>query len=127
MTMLLLLKVFERLNKLKGNWILGNVFKPCAHGGKQRYIGTRYHINDTYKTMMDRGSVKPRIYPATINGEADGEPVFLEKSRLMEKRRDIGPYTFGTQMLQNPIADKAMSFKRMAKILWNLRRHIKME
>lgn len=99
----------EQIKKVTESWEMS--LNLGAHGGKQRYIGTRYHINDTYKTMMDRGSVKPRIYPATINGEADGEPVFLEKSRLMEKRRDMGPYTFGTQMLQNPIADKAMSFK----------------
>jgi len=82
-----------------------------AHGGKKRYIGTRYHVNDTYRAMMDRGSVKPRVYPATHNGKMDGEPVFLTKESLLEKRRDMGPYTFGTQMLQDPIADKAMGFK----------------
>jgi phage terminase large subunit-like protein len=82
-----------------------------ARGGKQRYIGTRYHIHDTYRVMMDRGSVNKRIYPATHNGEMDGDPVFLDKEVLMNKRRDMGPYTFGTQMLQNPVSDKAMSFK----------------
>ncbi len=61
---------------------------------------------------MDRGSVKPRIYPATHNGKMDGVSVFLPQDILMEKRRDMGPYTFGTQMLQDPVADKAMGFKR---------------
>jgi predicted phage terminase large subunit-like protein len=81
---------------------------------KRRYIGTRYHINDTYKVMIDRGSVKPRIKPATHNGKAppEGKSVFLPDDLLMQKRRDQGPYTFGTQQLQDPIADKAMSFKR---------------
>lgn len=82
-----------------------------AAGGCARYIGTRYHAHDTYKIMMDRGSVIPRIYPATDNGKMDGNPVFLDKETLMKKRRDQGPYTFGTQMLQNPVADKSMGFK----------------
>lgn len=82
-----------------------------AHGGYRRFIGTRYHMNDTYRTIMDRGTVEPRIHPATDNGKIDGEPVFLTKEQLIEKRRDMGPYTFGTQMLQDPVADKSMGFK----------------
>lgn len=80
---------------------------------KRRYIGTRYHINDTYRVMMDRGSAVPRIKPATHNGKAppEGKPVFLSEELLMQKRRDQGPYTFGTQQLQDPVSDKAMSFK----------------
>jgi phage terminase large subunit-like protein len=82
-----------------------------AHGGRKRFIGTRYHVHDTYRVIMERGTVKPRIYPATHDGKIDGDPVFLSKETLMEKRRDMGPYTFGTQMLQDPVADKSMSFK----------------
>lgn len=82
-----------------------------ANGGARRFIGTRYHANDTYKTIMDRGSVIPRIYPATDNGKLDGKPIFLDQNTLNEKRRDMGPYTFGSQMLQDPVADKAMGFK----------------
>lgn len=82
-----------------------------AQGGTRKFIGTRYHANDTYRTIMDRGTVKPRIKPATDNGKMDGEPVFLPKDLLLEKRRDQGPYTFACQMLQDPVADKAMGFK----------------
>lgn len=82
-----------------------------AQGGRRRFIGTRYHSNDSYRTIMDRGTVIPRVKPATHNGKVDGDPVFLSKEALMEKRRDQGPYTFGTQMLQDPVADKAMGFK----------------
>lgn len=81
------------------------------HGGKRRFIGTRYHANDTYKMIMDRGTVKPRIYPATHDGLETGEPVLLSKEKLAEKRRDMGIYTFNCQMLQNPTADKSMGFK----------------
>lgn len=82
-----------------------------AHGGHRRFIGTRYHINDSYRTVMDRGTVKPRIYAATDDGTMEGNPVFLTSEQLMEKRRDMGPYIFGTQMLQDPVADKSMGFK----------------
>jgi predicted phage terminase large subunit-like protein len=82
-----------------------------AQGGKRRFIGTRYHAHDTYKTIMDRGTVIPRIKPATDNGKMDGKSVFMPQEILMEKRRDQGPYTFGSQMLQNPVADKSMGFK----------------
>lgn len=99
----------DQIKKVTSAWELS--LNLGAHGGRKRYIGTRYHINDSYRTMMDRGSVIPRIYPATHDGKSDGEPVFLTKESLIEKRRDMGPYTFGTQMLQDPVADKAMSFK----------------
>jgi phage terminase large subunit-like protein len=83
-----------------------------ARGGHRRAIGTRYHVNDTYKVLMDRGTFRPRIHTATKDGTADGEPVLMSKEQLAEKRRDMGPYTFGTQMLQDPVSDKAMGFKK---------------
>lgn len=99
----------DQIKKVTSSWELS--INLGAQGGFRRYIGTRYHSNDTYKTMMDRGSATPRIYPATDNGKMDGKPVLLSQQDLVEKRRDMGPYTFGTQMLQNPVADKAMGFK----------------
>jgi predicted phage terminase large subunit-like protein len=99
----------EQIKKVTSAWELST--NLAAQGGHKRYIGTRYHSNDTYKTMMDRGSVIPRIYPATHNGKMDGNPVFLSQEDINEKRRDMGPYTFGTQMLQDPVADNAMGFK----------------
>lgn len=74
-------------------------------------VGTRYHLNDTYRAMLDRGTFKARTHPATRDGKYPGEPVLLDLETLQTKRRDMGPYTFGTQMLQNPIADNAMGFK----------------
>jgi len=82
-----------------------------AHGGRRRWIGTRYHFNDTYKAIIDRGTAIQRIHSATDNGRDDGQPVFLSEQSLMEKRRDMGPYVFGCQMLQDPTADSAQGFK----------------
>lgn len=83
-----------------------------ADGGFKRFIGTRYHFNDSYKTIIDRGTAKPRIYPATLNGEFDGEPVLWTREKLAEKRRDMGPYTAACQLMQNPKADETQGFKR---------------
>jgi predicted phage terminase large subunit-like protein len=78
----------------------------------RRMIGTRYHFNDTYKAMMDRGTFKPRLHPATIDGTIEGDPVLLSRELLEKKRRDMGPYTFACQMMQNPVADQTQGFKR---------------
>ena len=83
-----------------------------AHGGHRRFIGTRYHFNDAYATLMHRGTANPRVYAATKDGRADGEPVFLTAESLRQKRQDMGEYTFSCQMLQNPVADESQGFKR---------------
>ncbi len=83
-----------------------------ADGGTRRFIGTRYHYNDTYRTIMGRGTAKPRIYPATESGEIGGDGILLGEETLAQKRRDMGPYTFGCQMMQNPKADETQGFKR---------------
>ena len=80
-------------------------------GGIERYIGTRYHYNDTYKVMMDRQVVTPRIHAATVDGTVEGSPVLLSEDELGEKRRKQGPYTFACQQLLNPKADETQGFR----------------
>lgn len=80
-------------------------------GGIERYIGTRYHLFDTYAEMIRRGTVSVRTHAATHDGLETGIPVLLTREALMAKRRKQGVYTFGCQMLQNPTADSAMGFK----------------
>lgn len=83
-----------------------------ARGGTRRFIGTRYHYGDSYRVIMAGGTAIPRIYPATIDGQVGGEPVFLTREALATKRADMGPYVFGCQMLQNPVADQVQGFKK---------------
>jgi len=83
-----------------------------AEGGYRRFAGTRYHFNDSYGTMIRRGAAIPRIYPATHNGQVDGEPVLHSRESLAEKRRTLGIYSFASQMLLDPKADTSMGFKR---------------
>jgi len=82
-----------------------------SDGGRRRYVGTRYHFGDTYKTIIDRGAAIPRIYAATDNGEPEGNPIFMSKEYLAEKKLNMGSYTFSCQMLLNPIKDSVFRFK----------------
>jgi predicted phage terminase large subunit-like protein len=79
-----------------------------AEGGKTRYIGTRYSFNDTYGEMLRREVVKPRIYPVF---DDQGQPILLTRERIEQKRKELGPYVFASQMMQNPVADEAQNFK----------------
>lgn len=87
---------------------------------RRRFIGTRYHANDTYKTILDRGTATPRIYPGTKDGTVHGDPVLLTRQQLDEKLRDMGSYVFSSQILQNPVADKAMGFKSDWLMFYNM-------
>ena len=75
------------------------------------HIGTRYNFADTYRVILERGVVKPRIYPATDDGTPDGEPVFLSKKQWEHKKQESSPYTIACQMLQNPLAGEEQEFK----------------
>lgn len=99
----------EMMRKTTEAW--ENSLNLGVRGGIKRYIGTRYHFNDTYREIMRRDSAIPRLYPATEDGTFDGEPVLLTREELAEKRKDQGSYTFGCQMLQNPKADSTQGFK----------------
>lgn len=97
------LSISYNLQGKKGN-------RPC----KVRFLGTRYHANDTYRTIIERGTVNPRYYYPTDKGrddiDATGNPVLITSEELLKKRKDMGPYVYGCQMLQNPVADKIMGF-----------------
>jgi predicted phage terminase large subunit-like protein len=91
--------------------------------GRRRYIGTRYHFNDTWGTIIQRGSATPRIYPATVDGSPDGKPVLLTREKLTEKRRDMGSFTFACQMLLNPKADEIQGFSQSDLRYWGAKNH----
>lgn len=90
---------------------LQNSYNLGSEGGEKRFIGTRYHFNDAYRTIISNQTAKPRIYAATIDGTPSGTPVLLSPERLAEKRRDQGPYVFGCQLLLNPVADERQNFQ----------------
>lgn len=100
----------EQIKKTTDAWRLS--LNLGARDGHLRMIGTRYHASDTYHLIMEQGSVTPRLHPATEDGLPGGKAVFLDEETLKKKRRDMGAYVFACQMLQNPLADNAMGFKK---------------
>ena len=98
----------EMIAKVTRSWELS--LNLGAEGGSSRYIGTRYHFNDTYREIIGRGAAIPRIYPATTDGAVNGPSVLLSQEMLAKKRRDMGPYIYGCQMLLDPKADSVQGF-----------------
>lgn len=99
----------EMMKKTTESWELS--LNLGTKGGIERYIGTKYHFNDTYKEIVKREAAILRIHTATIDGTMEGEPVLLSKEELARKRRSMGAYTFGCQMMQDPKADEVQGFK----------------
>ncbi len=87
-------------------------------GGQRRMIGTRYKKGDSYDEYIKRGAVKPRLYPATDNGRADGNPVFFSEEQWGNKLQDMSPAIIASQMLQNPLAEDAVIFQPEWFQLW---------
>lgn len=110
----------EQIRKTTEAWRLS--LNLGARGGARRMIGTRYHANDTYAELLKQKSVIPRLYPATVDGTFEGEPVLLSREALNEKRRDMGSFVFSCQMLQNPLADKSDGFRPEWLRYWEPRR-----
>ena len=91
--------------------LLDGTKMPC----RKRYIGTRYHHNDTYKIILDRGAAAARTYYPTDLGKDDvdvnGVPTLFDLKYLKQKRKDQGIFIYGCQMLQDPTADKVAGFQ----------------
>jgi predicted phage terminase large subunit-like protein len=82
-----------------------------TEGGRTRYIGTRWSYNDTYREMLARGAAIERRHPVTADGTVEGEPVLWTRERVAEKRREMGPYSFSSQLLLDPAADRSQGFR----------------
>lgn len=99
----------EMIPKTTAAWELSE--NLGTEGGAARYIGTRYHLFDTYAVMIERG-IPARVYPCTADGSEDFSKAVLRSPEfLADRRKKQGPYTFGAQMLLNPKADTAQGFQ----------------
>jgi len=97
----------EQISKCNNMW--GLSLSLGAAGGKTRYIGTRYHANDTWQFIMDQKAATPNIKAATEDGKIDGKSVFMTEE-VLAKRKQSGSAVFAAQYLQDPLADSAQGF-----------------
>lgn len=100
----------DMIRKVTRAWELSQNLATLK-GGKVRVCGTRYHFADTYHVMLHRGSLVAREYPATVDGTERGTPVLLTQQALDTKRRDMGMYTFATQMLLKPVTEEMQELR----------------
>ena len=114
----------EQIQKTTDAWDLSQNL-GISGGGKVRYIGTRYNLGDSYATMIERGAVVPRIYPATHDGRMTGRPVFLSDEAWANTLRNSSRSIIASQQLQNPLADEDASFSPEWLRTFNVRpRHL---
>ena len=99
--------IAKTMARLEESYSLG-----VTPGGIRRFAGTRWHFNDAYKTIIERGTVKAREHPGRVGGTEDGESVYWDEETHVEKRRDMGPYVYAAQILLNPKADAMQGFRR---------------
>ena len=98
----------EQIQKTTSAWELSDNLGTA--GGRKWHIGTRYSYADTYQTIMERGTVKLRIYPATDNGKLDGDPVLFSPDVWQAKVKTQGEATIACQMLQDPLSGQQRMF-----------------
>ncbi len=99
----------DMIEKVTSSW--ADSLSLSTEGGVIRYIGTRWHQNDTYREILARGAATERRYPATEDGTETGASVLMSAETLALRRRQQGPYAFAAQMLLEPTADKQQGFR----------------
>jgi predicted phage terminase large subunit-like protein len=79
-------------------------------GNRRWFIGTRYHMADTYAELIKRGAVKLRLYSATKDGLLESEPWLWSRELLQSKIRDMGSYVAMCQLFNNPVMEGEQTF-----------------
>ena len=101
----------EQMRKTTERWELAD--NLGSHRGVRKWMAaTRYHFADTCGVVIDRKSMKPRIYPATEDGTLTGKPVFLSQERWNQLKNDQRS-TVSAQQLLNPIASDEATFSSL--------------
>lgn len=106
----------EMIKKTTEAWELS--LNLSTVGGVLSGEGTYYHYADTYHTIIERGALKPRIYPATEDGTPTGKPVLWTPEYLAEKIRNMGPSTAACQLLLNPKQESINNLKKEWLRFW---------
>lgn len=97
----------EQIQKTTSAWEL-SLALGTDDGGRAWYAGTRYHVNDTYAEIIKRGSLKER---RRVCMDEAGNPLMMDRAALDRLRSDMGAYTWGAQMMQNPVGAGVCAFR----------------
>jgi hypothetical protein len=101
----------DQIRKTTERWELAD--NLGSHLGVRKWMpATRYHFADTCGVVINRKSMKPRIYPATDDGTLTGKPVFLPQERWDQLKNDQRS-TVSAQLLLNPIAGDEATFSSL--------------
>ena len=98
----------EQVQKTTAAWELSDNLGTV--GGRKWHSGTRYHFGDSYESILKRGALIERRYPATDNGQPTGNPIYLTPKQWAEMKIIQGPAVIACQQLQNPIAGQMAMF-----------------
>jgi len=93
----------EQINKTREGFELSHNLGVTV-GGEARIIGTRYDFNDLYSELIKSGDWKVRIHAA------DKDPKYWDDETIAKKKRNMGSYTFSTQISLNPISESHQKF-----------------
>jgi hypothetical protein len=77
----------DQVGKATRQWELSQNL-GVSEGGRRWHIGTRYSFADSYQAILERGALKPRIYPATADGTEHGKPVMLTPAAWAQVKID---------------------------------------
>jgi len=98
----------EMINKTTKAWEIS--LNLLSEKGVSRYVGTRYHFSDTYKTIIEREAAIPRIHTATDDGTFSGNPVLITKQKLTDLIKRMGSFTASCQLFLDPLMDDVQRF-----------------
>lgn len=106
----------EMIRKVTDSWSvslnLGTV------DGDVRYVGTRWHFNDTYSEIIRRGAAQLRLYTPTKDGTKTGDCHLWTRDILVKKIREMGEYVASCQLFQNPVQDEKQGFREQWLVYW---------
>lgn len=79
----------------------------AADDTKDRYVGTHWAVNDTYRDILDLGAAKLRRHDVI---DKDGKPVLRSREWLEKMYLHMGPYGAACQLRNSPVQAGLQTF-----------------
>ena len=77
--------------------------------GITRIIGTIYHYYGLMQKLKESKEWNVRFYPGE---DEEGKPVYWSSAVIAQKKKDMGPYVYSTQILLTPVAKENQKFQQ---------------